>query len=93
VQGRIDLDADEILGIVHPPGSLAASKMTECAALRCSRSLQHNNIAPAVIPRVMVTWWRLRRAHIEMAADAERGGNRARGERREVVAHQHFSCQ
>jgi hypothetical protein len=33
----------------------------------------------------MVTWWRLRRAHIEMAADAERGGNRARGERREVA--------
>jgi hypothetical protein len=43
--------------------------------------------------RVMVTWWRLRRAHIEMAADAERGGNRARVERREVIVHQHFSCQ
>ena len=50
-------------------------------------------VPPMITPRVMVTWWRLRRAHIEMAADAERGGNRARGERREVIVHQHFSCQ
>jgi hypothetical protein len=91
----LQLAKTDAVSPVHP----AANRLSRWSQTRLHFSaalhytINHHTVPPMVTRRAMVTWWRLRRAHIEMAAVAERGGNRARGERREVIVHQHFSCQ